>query len=424
MEYKIVGDVMQALEITLRQGEELYAEAGSMLYMGPGIDLQARMQGGVVKGLMRKFLAGESMFMSVFRCESSQAKMALANPIAGKIFPVELRGNTILAERNAYLCGIGNIDLSVAFTKRFGAGLFGGEGFILQKLSGNGLVFLHAGGNILEFNLGAGEHLRVDTGCIVSMADTVTYDRELLAAMALAACSRDVTPEITRESVAASYNNFYEFTSGKDVRKYVSGFRTDPWTVEVTGLVAKPRTYDLDDLRRFGVEERVYRFRCVETWAMVIPWSGFPLAKLLLASEPRHDARYVRFVSFADPAQMPGVREKPWAPWPYYEGLRIDEAMHELALVATGIYGHALPKQHGAPVRIVVRIELVADRPRTFWSDLAPNEYPFESNVDPSRPHPRWSQATERLLGTFDVRRTIPFNGYGKLVRHLYAEQR
>ena len=176
MEYNIVGDVMQALEVTLRQGEELYAEAGSMLYMGPGIDLQARMQGGVVKGLMRKFLAGESMFMSVFRCDSSQAKMALANPIAGKIFPIELRGNTILAERNAYLCAIGNIDLSIAFTKRFGAGLFGGEGFILQKLSGHGLVFLHAGGNILEFNLGAGEHLRVDTGCIVSMADTVTYD--------------------------------------------------------------------------------------------------------------------------------------------------------------------------------------------------------------------------------------------------------
>ena len=176
MEYKIVGDVMQALEITLKHGEELYAEAGSMLYMGPGIDLQARMQGGVVKGLMRKFLAGESMFMSSFRCESSQAKMALANPIAGKIFPIQLHGNTILAERNAYLAGIGNIDLSIAFTKRFGAGLFGGEGFILQKLSGQGLVFLQAGGHILEFDLAAGEHLRVDTGCIVSMAETVSYD--------------------------------------------------------------------------------------------------------------------------------------------------------------------------------------------------------------------------------------------------------
>ncbi|MGN6182503.1 MAG: TIGR00266 family protein [Thermoanaerobaculia bacterium] len=176
MDYVISGDVMQALQINLRSGEEVFAEAGSMLYMGPGIELQAKMQGGVMKGLMRKFLAGESMFMSVFRCNAPQGKMALANPIAGKIFPVELRGNTILAERNAFLCGIGNIDLSVAFTKRFGAGMFGGEGFILQKLTGNGLVFLHAGGNLLEFDLQPGETMRVDTGCIVSMADTVSYD--------------------------------------------------------------------------------------------------------------------------------------------------------------------------------------------------------------------------------------------------------
>ncbi|HEX7829723.1 MAG TPA: TIGR00266 family protein, partial [Thermoanaerobaculia bacterium] len=176
MDYTVSGDVMQALQITLRNGEEVFAEAGSMLYMGPGIELQAKMQGGVMKGLMRKFLAGESMFMSVFRCNSAQGKMALANPIAGKIFPVELHGNTILAERNAFLCGIGNIDLSIAFTKRFGAGLFGGEGFILQKLTGQGLVFLHAGGNVLEFDLAPGETMRVDTGCIVSMADTVSYD--------------------------------------------------------------------------------------------------------------------------------------------------------------------------------------------------------------------------------------------------------
>jgi len=176
MEYKIVGDVMQALQITLHQNEEIYAEAGSMLYMGPGIDLQAKMTGGLMKGLMRKFLAGESLFMSVFRCETASAHMALANPIAGKIFPIQLNNTTILAERNAYLCAIGNVDLSVAFTKRFGAGLFGGEGFLLQKISGQGLVFLHAGGNMLEFNLSAGEQLRVDTGCIVSMADTVAYD--------------------------------------------------------------------------------------------------------------------------------------------------------------------------------------------------------------------------------------------------------
>ena len=167
---------MQALVVDLRQNEELYAEAGAMLYMGPGIELQARMQGGLVKGLMRKFLAGETMFMSVFRCNSANGQLALANPIAGKIFPIELKGNTILAERNAYLAAIGNVDLSVAFTKRFGAGLFGGEGFILQKISGQGLVFLHAGGNMLDFNLQPGEQLRVDTGCIVSFADSVSYD--------------------------------------------------------------------------------------------------------------------------------------------------------------------------------------------------------------------------------------------------------
>jgi uncharacterized protein (TIGR00266 family) len=176
MDYKILGDVMQALQVQLRQGEEMYAEAGAMLYMSEGIELQARMQGGLMKGLMRKFLAGETMFMSVFRCNAASGHLALANPIAGKIFPIELRGNTIMAERNAYLCAIGNIDLSVAFTKRFGAGLFGGEGFILQKISGQGLLFLHAGGNMVEFNLKPGEQLRVDTGCIVSFADTVSYD--------------------------------------------------------------------------------------------------------------------------------------------------------------------------------------------------------------------------------------------------------
>ncbi|MDQ3283884.1 MAG: protein-methionine-sulfoxide reductase catalytic subunit MsrP, partial [Acidobacteriota bacterium] len=239
---------------------------------------------------------------------------------------------------------------------------------------------------------------------------------------------------LTDEIIAASYNNFYEFTSRKDVWRHVGAFQTDRWSVEVTGLVAKPRRYALEELLRFAHEERLYRHRCVETWSMAIPWVGFPLSRLLLAAEPRHDARYVRFLSFSDPQQQPAVKERPWERWPYYEGLRIDEAMHDLTFVATGMYGHKLPPQHGAPVRIVVpwkygykspksvvRIELVAERPHTFWEDLAPTDYPFESNVDPSRPHPRWSQATERLLGTFDVRRTLPYNGYGELVRHLYV---
>lgn len=257
--------------------------------------------------------------------------------------------------------------------------------------------------------------------------------RTFLASIAaLAVCNRGERA-LTDEQIAARYNNFYEFTSGKDVWRHVGAFRTDPWSVEVTGLVAKPRVWALEELLRLDHEERVYRHRCVETWSMVIPWRGFPLRRLLLAAEPKHEAHYVRFTSFADRTQMPSVNARPWDHWPYYEGLRIDEAMHDLTFVATGIYGHALPKQHGAPVRIavpwkygykspksVVKIELLADQPHTFWSDLAPAEYPFESNVDPSRPHPRWSQATERLLGTWDVRRTLPFNGYGDQVAQLY----
>src|ERR1043165_4925211 len=160
MEYKIVGDVMQALQIQLHQNEELFAEAGAMLYMGDGIDLQAKMQGGLVKGLMRKFLAGESLFMSSFRCTTAKGNLALAHPIAGKIFSGQLNKTNALAQRHAFLCAIGNIDLSIAFTKRFGAGLFGGEGFILQKITGQGLVFLHAGGNMRSEERRVGKECR------------------------------------------------------------------------------------------------------------------------------------------------------------------------------------------------------------------------------------------------------------------------
>lgn len=239
---------------------------------------------------------------------------------------------------------------------------------------------------------------------------------------------------LTKESMAGSYNNFYEITPRKDVWRHVANLRVEPWTVEVAGLVAKPRTYSIDELlRTMPLEERVYRHRCVEAWALAVPWSGFPLAELLRRAEPLASARYVRFVSAVDRAQMPHVAEQPWQPWPYHEGLRIDEAMHELTLAATGIYGHALPPQHGAPLRIVVpwkygyksaksivRIELVDRQPPTFWQTLAPHEYPFESNVDPAIPHPRWSQLTERLLGTWDVRRTRKYNGYGEWVAGLY----
>jgi len=240
---------------------------------------------------------------------------------------------------------------------------------------------------------------------------------------------------LTRELIAASHNNFYEFTPQKDaVWKRTGAFRVEPWTIEVTGLVAKPQTFDVDQLlRNMPVEERLYRLRCVEAWSMAVPWTGFPLRHLLDRVEPKHEARFVRFVSFHDAQQQPGIAEQKWYPWPYHEGLRLDEAMNDLTFVATGIYGHPLPRQHGAPIRIVtpwkygykspksvVRIELVAKRPRTFWEALAPAEYPFESNVDPRRPHPRWSQASERLIGSWDVRKTLAFNGYGSQVAHLY----
>jgi uncharacterized protein (TIGR00266 family) len=175
MEYTIIGDDMQALKIQLQPGEEIYAEAGAMLFMSEGIQLDSQMKGGILGGLARKFLAGESLFLSVFRA-NQPAQLALAAPTMGKIFPIELKGDTILAERNAYLCSVGNVDLSVAFTRKLGAGLFGGEGFILQKISGHGLVFLHAGGTMMQFDLNPDERLRVDTGCIVSMASTVSYD--------------------------------------------------------------------------------------------------------------------------------------------------------------------------------------------------------------------------------------------------------
>jgi methionine sulfoxide reductase catalytic subunit len=239
---------------------------------------------------------------------------------------------------------------------------------------------------------------------------------------------------LTDELTGAAYNNFYEISPGKDVWRGAGSMAVDPWSVEVTGLVAKPRRFSLEELLRIlPLEERLYRHRCVEAWSMAVPWSGFPLARLLALAEPAHAARYVRFISLGDATRQPAIARQAWYPWPYQEALRMDEAMHELTFVATGIYGHALPKQHGAPVRLVVpwkygyksaksivRIELVAERPRTFWETVAPVEYPFESNVDPFTPHPRWSQATEKLLGTLDVRRTLPYNGYASFVKQLY----
>ena len=232
-----------------------------------------------------------------------------------------------------------------------------------------------------------------------------------------------------------NYNNFYEFTTDKEaVARLARDFKTSPWEVEVSGLVRNPKTYDPDDLRRaFGEEERIYRLRCVEGWSMVIPWNGFPLTALLKEVEPTAEAKYVRFETLYDPAQMPGQSNQ-WYTWPYVEGLRLDEAMHDLTLLATGLYGKSLPPQNGAPIRLalpwkygfksiksIVKIELVKEMPLSLWMAAAPSEYGFYANVNPDVPHPRWSQATERRIGESGRRETLPFNGYAEEVAALYA---
>ncbi len=231
-----------------------------------------------------------------------------------------------------------------------------------------------------------------------------------------------------------SYNNYYEFgTDKEDPSEKAGGLRTRPWTVVVDGLVGKPANYDLADfLRPSAVQDRVYRMRCVEGWSMVIPWQGIPLADVLRRAEPTASARFVEFTTLLDPSQMPGQRTAV-LPWPYKEGLRLDEAMHPLTILATGMYGRPLPNQNGAPLRLVVpwkygfkgikaitRIRLTDSQPRTAWVDSAPSEYGFYANVNPAVDHPRWSQAKERRIGEFRRRATLPFNGYGEQVAALY----
>ncbi len=239
---------------------------------------------------------------------------------------------------------------------------------------------------------------------------------------------------LTDEAVAARYNNFYEFSANKQrVCRLVEPFQTRPWTIEVTGLVKKPQTLDIDDLvRRMPLEERLYRHRCVEAWAMAVPWTGFPIKAFIDLVEPLSSATYMRMVTFNNPEQAVGMADDTY-PWPYFEGLTMAEATNDLALFVTGIYGHELTKQHGAPIRLVtpwkygyksiksiVRVEFTDTQPPTFWSTLVPPEYDFWANVNPAVPHPRWSQESERLIGTGDRRQTLLYNGYGEFVAGLY----
>lgn len=246
---------------------------------------------------------------------------------------------------------------------------------------------------------------------------------------------------VTEEELAGQYNNFYEFGGTKKIWLNAQKLPTENWKVEVTGLVKNPQVYDLDDLKQqFPLEERIYRFRCVEAWSMVLPWTGFPMKALIEAVEPTSQAKFVRFTSFYDPniTTGPGFHIGS-LPWPYTEGLTIEEMANELAFFALGIYGHDLPKQHGPPIRMVipwkygfkgaksiVKIEFTDTQPATFWNTIDPREYDFEANVNPNKPHPRWSQATEKFISSgpglsWERKETLPYNGYGEYVASLYA---
>jgi sulfoxide reductase catalytic subunit YedY len=238
---------------------------------------------------------------------------------------------------------------------------------------------------------------------------------------------------ITDEKINDNYNNFYEFNSSKDVARQAQALPIRPWTIKIDGMVEKEQTVGIDDLiRKIGLEERSYRHRCVEAWSMAIAWTGFPFSKLLAMAKPLSGAKFVRMETFMNPGVAPGQRQ-PWYPWPYVEGLTMAEAANELTFLATGAYGHPMSKQHGAPLRLavpwkygfksiksIVRFSFTDKRPVGLWEKLQASEYGFWANVNPKVPHPRWSQASEELIGTGERRPTLLFNGYGEYVAGLY----
>ena len=240
---------------------------------------------------------------------------------------------------------------------------------------------------------------------------------------------------ITPEKYPADYNNYYEFGTSKYVRAAAEDFKTRPWSISIDGLVEKPFKIEADDLvRKMTLQERLYRHRCVEAWSMAVPWTGFPLKDLVALAKPTAAAKYIVMQTFQDKSVAPGQRQF-WYPWPYTEGLTMAEANNDLAFVATGIYGKPLGNQFGAPIRLVVpwkygfksvkaitKISFATERPKTFWEGLQATEYGFWANVNPAVPHPRWSQAAERVLGTDETKPTLIYNGYGEMVADLYKD--
>lgn len=275
------------------------------------------------------------------------------------------------------------------------------------------------------------EFLRLSTG--IALAGMLPAAQAKLGPGKASALSTTESPTPLKD--VTSYNNFYEFgTEKEDPAQNAHTLRVRPWTVSIEGLVKKPKTLGMEDILKLApLEERVYRLRCVEGWSMVIPWLGFPVANLLKQVEPLGSAKYVEFITAVQPDTMPGV-SRSVLDWPYTEGLRLDEAMHPLAIIAVGLYGDALPNQNGAPLRLVVpwkygfksgksivKIRFTDSEPRTSWMKAASQEYGFYSNVNPAVDHPRWSQATERRIGEFRKRKTLPFNGYAAQVGQLYS---
>jgi sulfoxide reductase catalytic subunit YedY len=300
-----------------------------------------------------------------------------------------------------------------------------------QKVYINRREFVRAAGVAAGAAAGAGVFWGADA--TLSAAEPAPHGRKLdnVQKSALSTTGERLN---TWEQIT-TYNNFYEFgTDKEDPSLYAKSLKTEPWSVVIDGEVAKPAKYALEDiLKGETLEERVYRLRCVEAWSMVIPWVGFPLANLIKRVEPTGKARFIEFYTLVDSGQMPGVRA-PVLRWPYIEGLRMDEAMHPLTILAVGLYGEVMPKQDGAPIRLIVpwkygfksakslvRIRFVERQPVNSWQDSAPQEYGFYSNVNPTVDHPRWSQATERRIGEFFRRKTLMFNGYADQVQGLYA---
>ena len=273
------------------------------------------------------------------------------------------------------------------------------------------------------------------TGRTANAADAVPVPGEPSQEVDWSRMRSELGEELSSYEAVTTYNNFYEFGTGKeDPARNAHTLQPRPWSIAVEGEVANPAVYDLEEfLAPHRMEDRVYRMRCVEAWSMVIPWRGFPLVDLIRRVEPNGNAKFVELTTLYDPEQMPGQR-RGVLDWPYVEGLRLDEATHPLTMLVAGVYGRELPNQNGAPLRLIVpwkygfkgvksivKIRFVRDIPATTWAISAPNEYGFYANVNPEVDHPRWSQATERRIGEFRRRETLPFNGYADQVAHLYA---